>query len=69
MPRADVRWGDGRQRLRQAADRQPVPAIPERRGEGELERKAEHVVRHPLRLGDHQAPLGFDVGIGEMRLE
>ena len=61
VPRARVRRRDRRERVRQAADRQPVALLAERLGERELERIAEHVVRHLLRLGDHEPALALHV--------
>ncbi len=66
MPRPHVGGGDGGQRLRQAADRQAVPASPKAAAKASWNGKAEHVVRDLLRLGDHESALGFDVGVGEM---
>ena len=53
VPAAHVVGVDGRRRLRQSADRKPVSRSPKRGPECELERVAEHVVHHLLRLGNH----------------
>jgi hypothetical protein len=68
VPGADVPGPDRREGFGQPAHRQAIPAVPEGGGERELEGIAEHVVGHPLGLGDHQPPLGRDVGVAQVRL-
>src|SRR6476661_6261873 len=67
VPRSNLSGRNLRKRVRQTAYRQPVARLAESRGESQLERIAEHVVRHLLGLDGHEVALGGDISILQSR--
>src|SRR6185436_7025058 len=67
MPGSNLSGRNVGKRVRQTAHREPVGRLAESGGESQLERIAEHVVRHLLGFYGHEVTLGGDISIPEPR--